>query len=583
MSLTIHLIWDASTNTAPAGFKTQIQQAANILQADFTDNVTINIRVGWGEVDGTSLGAQYIAEGGPDYVYNLTYSQVKSWLGYDGKSADDLKALASLPATNPHGTATYEISTAQGKAMGIGSPTDPGVDGSIGFGTGWTSNWLPVALHEITHAMGRVDQSAFDLFRFSSPGVRQFTSGLPAYFSIDGGVTHLANFGVASDTSDFKNDYLTPSDVFDEYVSSATTLSQLDLRVMDVLGFDRAESISTDLTTSKFSLHGTTATYTVSNPGGIFATASESGVYLSNHNSLEGSTTVLGTHFTPQLASGASDTETTTLAFPTNLAPGTYYLGAYADATQIINENNEFNNTSNLQAVILGNDSANTLAGTAGADFMVAQGGNDSFSGGAGDDSIYGGSGDDVIDGGAGNDSLDGGIGTDTVTYASATAAVTVSLALTTAQNTIGAGTDVLSGFENLTGSNFADHLTGNASPNVIIGGAGADTLTGGLGADVFMYKATGDSTVAAPDVITDFSHAQIDRIGLAAIDANTGVAGDQAFTLVAHFTHAAAQLTEIAKPGGWLVEGDVNGDGNADFAIMVDTTAAPVAGDFLL
>ena len=33
---------------------------------------------------------------------------------------------------------------------------------------------------------------------------------------------------------------------------------------------------------------------------------------------------------------------------------------------------------------------------------------------------------------------------------------------MTTAQNTIGAGTDTLSGFENLTGSAFNDTLTGN-------------------------------------------------------------------------------------------------------------------------
>ena len=50
------------------------------------------------------------------------------------------------------------------------------------------------------------------------------------------------------------------------------------------------------------------------------------------------------------------------------------------------------------------------------------------------------------------------------MSYASAAAGVTVSLAIqdgVTAQNTLGAGTDTLSGFENLTGSAFNDTLTG--------------------------------------------------------------------------------------------------------------------------
>ena len=50
----------------------------------------------------------------------------------------------------------------------------------------------------------------------------------------------------------------------------------------------------------------------------------------------------------------------------------------------------------------------------------------------------------------AGNDILDGTLSTnDTVTYASATGSVTVSLAITAAQNTIGAGLDTLTNIEN--------------------------------------------------------------------------------------------------------------------------------------
>jgi Ca2+-binding RTX toxin-like protein len=55
---------------------------------------------------------------------------------------------------------------------------------------------------------------------------------------------------------------------------------------------------------------------------------------------------------------------------------------------------------------------------------------------------------------------------------------VTVSLAAVGAQDTFGAGTDTLTNFEGLLGSNFDDHLTGNGN-SVLEGGAGDDHLTG--------------------------------------------------------------------------------------------------------
>src|SRR3954447_10191526 len=64
----------------------------------------------------------------------------------------------------------------------------------------------------------------------------------------------------------------------------------------------------------------------------------------------------------------------------------------------------------------------------------------------------------DTLEGNSGNNTLTGGAGNDTVSYANAGAGVTVSLAIqdgVTAQNTIGAGTDILSGFENVSGSDF--------------------------------------------------------------------------------------------------------------------------------
>src|SRR6185369_8355595 len=104
-----------------------------------------------------------------------------------------------------------------------------------------------------------------------------------------------------------------------------------------------------------------------------------------------------------------------------------------------------------------------SLTGNASANVLNGQAGNDSLAGAAGNDTLTGLAGNDTLTGGLGNDSMDGGAaGSDTASYADATAGVTVSLAVATAQNTIGAGVDSLVNFENLVGSNFNDTLTGN-------------------------------------------------------------------------------------------------------------------------
>ena len=101
---------------------------------------------------------------------------------------------------------------------------------------------------------------------------------------------------------------------------------------------------------------------------------------------------------------------------------------------------------------------------------------------------------DDTLEGDANRNVLNGGKGTDTVSYEHATSAVTVNLGTTSAQNTVGAGTDRLSGFENILGSAFDDLLTGSRSTNVLTGGAGNDRLDGGAGADT-LIGGLGDDT----------------------------------------------------------------------------------------
>jgi len=204
---------------------------------------------------------------------------------------------------------------------------------------------------------------------------------------------------------------------------------------------------------------------------------------------------------------------------------------------------------------------------------------------------LAGGVGDDFLIGGAGDDQLIGSAGSDTASYERASAGVTVSLLVTTAQAT-GAGNDTLTGIENLVGSAFNDILIGSAGANVLNGGAGndvltggsgADLLTGGAGADTFVYLAATDSRPSTADTIFDFSHAQGDRINLEGIDASTKASGNQAFVIADAFTRSAGQLVIGSEQGGYFVQGDVNGDGVADFGIHVVTTGPLTASDFYL
>ncbi len=211
-------------------------------------------------------------------------------------------------------------------------------------------------------------------------------------------------------------------------------------------------------------------------------------------------------------------------------------------------------------------------------------------------DTLTGDANNNVIEGGAGNDRLNGGLGIDTLSYASASTGVTVSLAITAAQNTGGAGLDTVAAFENLTGSAFNDMLTGSTKSNVIDGGDGDDvinggvsndTLIGGAGADRFVFLKTADSTVTKTDSIQDFSQSEGDLIDLSAIDANSKIAGNQAFTLAGSvFTKQAGQLIISYAGDGyrWLIQGDTNGDGKADFALIAGLLTTPLtANDFLL
>jgi Ca2+-binding RTX toxin-like protein len=244
----------------------------------------------------------------------------------------------------------------------------------------------------------------------------------------------------------------------------------------------------------------------------------------------------------------------------------------------------------------------------------------DTVRGNGGSDSLDGGNGNDRLDGGTGNDTMLGGLGDDTFVvdslgdvvvevagegadkvialrnYALGDGLEDLSLA-GTARHGVGngAGNDIagngyanklqgLGGNDLLAGASGRDTLMGGEGRDTIVGGAGVDLMTGGLGKDVFVFTVRSQSSHTASDRITDFKHGT-DDIDLSAIDANTKRAGNNAFAFIGtkDFTDRAGQLAYDHVGNKTVVLGDTDGNGVADFRIVLDGQLKLSAGDFIL
>jgi hypothetical protein len=143
-----------------------------------------------------------------------------------------------------------------------------------------------------------------------------------------------------------------------------------------------------------------------------------------------------------------------------------------------------------------------------------------------------------------------------------------------------------LAGNDKMDGGKGDDDLRGDAGNDQITGGLGKDLLEGGGGADRFIYTGLNDSAAGANhDTIADFARNQGDKIDLEGIDADVIQGGNQAFHLGGGaFNNEAGELIVFNDGSGHrVIQGDVNGDGTADFEIYLDGTPNVKAADFFL
>jgi len=261
----INLVFDAAALAAPAAFRNTLLAAANSIASMFSDNITISLGIEYNENGIGSGGAEAGPSAGLFENYSTIYADLKNGASPGDSSFDSLPAPGSGTAPS-----TLLVWAAELKALGFSATSAETlfagqlVDGIANFSATISPSLLfGVALHELTHAMGRVpDDNAdiFELFRFSSAGNRVYDGNVPAnessYFSLNGGLTKWADYGVQSDPSDFINNYsfdgdgpspLSPEDSFNQFYDSSTLqyLTPLDLESMDVLGFHLKQNAPT--------------------------------------------------------------------------------------------------------------------------------------------------------------------------------------------------------------------------------------------------------------------------------------------------------------------------------------------------
>ena len=115
---------------------------------------------------------------------------------------------------------------------------------------------------------------------------------------------------------------------------------------------DLSEYVAVNKTTAAAGDSLTIDAYNMNLGNAVDATSTTAGIYLSTDATITTSDTLLTTLTTSSTLATVSqpgyfDHQTVTLSLPSNLAPGTYYIGGIADYNNHLTESNESNNSYN--------------------------------------------------------------------------------------------------------------------------------------------------------------------------------------------------------------------------------------------
>jgi hypothetical protein len=294
----IKVLYDTSVTSLSQTMQAQIETAVNAAVAYyehvFTNPITFTINFSWGYLtreDPNNPGQRIQVPlnsstpnlGGGNYYFptpdnptglanlRFPYAQIYSWYQNYRDTADNYSA--NIPPSDPTSGGLFQLSPVQMEAWGLADNTGLDNVNYIGLNSSWqwsfdpsnrstTPNGSPAndaigeIEHEISELMGRYQglsqtfgpnvYTPLDLFRYSSPGVRQLQAvgSLEGYFSIDGQTLLKQYNGPTRPNEDFADWFTNTNAGGDSYGDSwpgfINPVSLTDLREMNVIGWRRA-------------------------------------------------------------------------------------------------------------------------------------------------------------------------------------------------------------------------------------------------------------------------------------------------------------------------------------------------------
>jgi hypothetical protein len=257
----IDVSFDQNIDTLPSGFVAAIDYVVGYFDSLFTNPVTINIHVGYGEIDGSPLGRNDLGESFAPRPVTEDYGSVVSVLRAQGAPGS-----ARLPPASPL-SGNLDLSRADAEALGFVSTVSTSYVGfsdtaHFSYAVNSTSAseyyFIGVVEHEFTEDMGRVSAinaqphryDLMDMFRYSSPGVHDTSAGgrgSTAYFSLNGGYTDLGSWNNNPRNGDLGDWYGNNipnggDDAFNDYSRKGVVnaFSAVDLTLMEAIGWTTA-------------------------------------------------------------------------------------------------------------------------------------------------------------------------------------------------------------------------------------------------------------------------------------------------------------------------------------------------------